>query len=309
MAIAAVEPTIAWQAHDGRRVARVKGYDIIQCDLCGFRHVLPLPDPAELEAARRKANIKEETLAFPPQTGDDRAWAELAYNDRLESMERLVGAQRRRLLDVGSGTGSFLKTAKARGWRVFGIESSRQASAQARKAGIEVAEGFFNAETAPGLGRFDAVHLSNVLECAPDPTAVAILARDLLDKGGVLCINVPNDFSPFQIAGRAATGADEWWIAPPYHLNYFDFESAAGLLERLGLEVVERSTSFPMEMFLMMGDDYTKDRELGRACHKKRKRFDLALETTGLKETRRAFYRALANAGMGREVVLLAVKP
>ena len=309
MAIAASEPVIAWQAHEGRRVARVAGYDIIQCDLCGFRHVLPLPDPTEIEAARRKANIKEETLAFPPQNNDDRAWAELAYNDRLESMERLLGAQRRRLLDIGSGTGSFLKTAKSRGWRVFGIESSRQASAQARKAGIEVAEGFFNTETAPGLGRFDAVHLSNVLECAPDPTAVAILARDLLDPGGVLCINVPNDFSPFQIAGRAAMSADEWWIAPPYHLNYFDFESAAGLLERLGLDIVERTTSFPMEAFLMMGDDYTRDRELGRACHKKRKRFDLALEAAGLKETRRAFYRALANSGMGREGVLIAVKP
>jgi SAM-dependent methyltransferase len=309
MAVAAIEPTIAWQAHEGRRVARVKGYDIIQCDLCGYRHVLPLPEPAELEAARRRSNIKEETLAFPPQNNDDRNWAELAYNDRLESMERLLGAQKRRLLDVGSGTGAFLKTAKARGWRVFGIESSRQASAQARKAGIEVVEGFFDAETAPGLGRFDAVHLSNVLECVPDPINIAILARNLLDDGGVLCINVPNDFSPFQIAGRATVGAEEWWIAPHYHLNYFDFESAAGLLKRIGLEIVERTTSFPMEAFLMMGDDYTTDRELGRACHKKRKCFDLALETAGFKETRRSFYRALANSGMGREVVLLAVKP
>ncbi len=309
MAVAAVEPIIAWQAHEGRRVAQVKGYDIIQCDLCGYRHVLPLPDPAELEAARCRSNIQEETLAFPPQNSDDRNWAELAYNDRLESMERLLGPKRRRLLDVGSGTGGFLKTAKTRGWRVFGIEPSRQASAQARKAGIEVAEGFFDADTAPGLGRFDAVHLSNVLECVPDPINIAILARDLLDKGGVLCINVPNDFSPFQIAGRIAVDADEWWIAPPYHLNYFDFESATGLLERLGLKIAERATSFPMEAFLMMGDDYTKDRELGRACHKKRKRFDLALETAGLKETRRAFYRALANSGIGREAVLIAVKP
>jgi len=67
MALAATQPIIAWQAHDGRRVARVAGYDIIQSDLCGFRHVLPLPDPTALEAARRKANIKEEALAFPPQ--------------------------------------------------------------------------------------------------------------------------------------------------------------------------------------------------------------------------------------------------
>ncbi|MBU6297639.1 MAG: class I SAM-dependent methyltransferase [Alphaproteobacteria bacterium] len=309
MGIAAAEPIIAWQAHEGRRVARWKGYDIIACDLCGFRHVLPLPEPEEFEAARRRASIKEDVLNFPPQNGDDHAWLELTYTDRLESIERLLGPRRRRLLDIGSGAGGFLKTAKARGWRVLGIEASRQASAQARKLGIEVAEGFFNADTAAGLGRFDAIHLSNVLESMPDPTNMAILARDLLDGGGVLCINVPNDFSPFQIAGQAAVGADEWWIAPPYHLNYFDFESAAGLLEHIGLTVVERMTSFPMEMFLMMGDDYTKDRDTGRACHKKRKRFDLALEAAGMRETRRGFYRTLANAGLGREAILIAIKP
>ncbi|MDE1940020.1 MAG: class I SAM-dependent methyltransferase [Alphaproteobacteria bacterium] len=309
MGIAAAEPIIAWQAHEGRRVARLKGYDIIACDLCGFRHVLPLPEPEEFEAARRRASIKEDVLSFPPQNNDDHAWCELAHNDRLESFERLLGGQRRRLLDIGSGTGAFLNTAKARGWRVLGIEPSRQASAYARKHGIEVAEGFFNEETAPGLGRFDAIHLNNVLECVPDPTHIAILARDLLESGGVLCINVPNDFSPFQIAGQAATGSNEWWIAPPYHLNYFDFDSASGLLEHIGLSVAERTTSFPMEMFLMMGDDYTKDRDVGRACHKRRKRFDLALEAAGLRETRRAFYRALADAGMGREAILIAVKP
>jgi SAM-dependent methyltransferase len=308
MDTAAAETIVVWQAHEGRRIARVKGYDIIDCEMCGFRHVLPLPNPEELEAARRRANTKEDMPNFSPRNGDDRAWADLAHNDRLESFERQLGPQRRRLLDVGSGTGAFLKNAKARGWHVLGIEPSRQASAYARKHGVEVAEGFFNDETADGLGRFDVVNLCNILECAPDPTNIAILARDLLDPGGILCINVPNDFSSFQIAASAATGANEWWIAPRYHLNYFDFYSAGGLLERLGLRIVERTTSFPMELFLMMGDDYTSDRSVGRACHERRKRFDLALESSGFKEARRAFYRTLAGAGMGREAIIIAVK-
>ena len=309
MHAAAAEPIIAWQAHEGPRIARVKGYDVIHCELCGFRHVLPLPDPTAMEAARRRANIEEDVHNFEPQGNDDRVWLEITFNDRLESFERLLAPERRRLLDVGSGTGAFLKSAKKRGWRVLGIESSRQVSAQARRLGIEVAEGFFNDETAAGLGRFDAVHLNNILECAPNPTNVAILARDVLDPGGILCINVPNDFSPFQIAASTIVGTGEWWVAPPYHLNYFDFDSAAALLERLGLKVAEHTTSFPMELFLMMGDDYTKDRALGRMCHAKRKRFDMALEMSGFKETRRAFYRALANAGIGREAILIAVKP
>ena len=174
--------------------------------------------------------------------------------------------------------------------------------------GVGVVEGFFNAETAVGLGAFDVVHMNNVLEHIPNPAAIIALTRDVLRPGGLLCIGVPNDFSPFQIAASANSGTGEWWIAPSHHLNYFDFTSAATFLERLGFRVVERTTSFPMELFLIMGEDYTKDGALGRACHKRRKRFDQALEAAGLKETRRTFYRALANAGLGREAILVAVK-
>ena len=69
---------------------------------------------------------------------------------------------------------------------------------------------------------------------------------------------------------------------------------SATCLTRLGFPVAERTTSFPMEAFLLMGENYVGDPALGRACHTKRKRFDLALEQAGLGETRRAFYRALA---------------
>jgi SAM-dependent methyltransferase len=172
-----------------------------------------------------------------------------------------------------------------------------------------VVEGFFGAETAASLGRFDAINLNNVLEHVADPTAILLEARTLLEPGGVMCVNVPNDFSPFQIAAAATGETGEWWIAPPHHLNYFDFATLSNLLERLKFEVAEKTTSFPMEAFLLMGDNYTVDPVLGRTMHGKRKKFDLALESAGLKETRKAFYRALAEVGVGREAVVIAVKP
>jgi SAM-dependent methyltransferase len=308
MAIAAIEPNIAWQDHEGPRVAQTKGFDIIQCDICGFRHILPLPDELTLERAYRELYYSEEKPAFLAHAGEDQDWAELAQIDRLEIFESILGRDRCRLLDIGAGPGFFLKTAQARGWQVLGIEPSRQAAAHARSLGVGVVEGFFNAETAVGLGAFDVVHMNNVLEHVPNPAAIIALTRDVLRPGGLLCIGVPNDFSPFQIAASAVSGTGEWWIAPSHHLNYFDFASAATFLERLGFRVVERTTSFPMELFLIMGEDYTKDGALGRACHKRRKRFDQALEAAGLKETRRTLYRALANAGLGREAILVAVK-
>ena len=264
--------------HQGPLVTRAKNCDVIACEVCGFRHVVPLPDPAELERAYREAYYAEEKPTFLAHAGEDQEWAGLAQRDRLEIFETLIPPERRRLLDIGSGPGFFLKTAKDRGWRVLGIEPSRQAAAHARTLGVEMVEGFFNAETAPGLGRFDAVHLNNVLEHVPHPIEVIRLARDLIAPGGLLCVNVPNDFSPFQVAARANLSLGEWWVAPPHHLNYFDFDSLSGLIKRLGFQVKERTTSFPMELFLLMGLDYTMNANLGRACHDQRKKFDLALE-------------------------------
>jgi SAM-dependent methyltransferase len=299
---------VSVDGHEGPLLARAGEHDIIACRTCGFRHALPLPTAESLETAYRETYYSEEKPDFLARSGEDQAWGELAQRDRLQIFERTLGPSRRRILDIGCGPGFFLKTAQTRGWQAKGIEPSRQAAAHARGLGIDVVEGFFSAESAEGLGRFDAIHLNNVLEHVPDPTGLIGCARAILEPGGILCINVPNDFSPFQIAGRAAAGRHEWWLAPPHHLNYFDFDSAAALLERAGFAVVERTTSFPMELFLMMGEDYIGNDAVGRACHAKRKRFDLALEAADLSETRRAFYRALASAGIGREAVLIAVK-
>ena len=295
--------------HNGPRIAGAGSHSIIDCFECGFRHALPLPDPAALEEEYRQNYYADEKPSFIAHAGEDQDWFVLAQTDRLEAFERRLGAGRRRLLDIGCGPGFFLKTAIARGWQAHGIEPSRQAAAHARSLGAAVTEDFFNAQSAPALGRFDAVNLTNVLEHVPTPIDVLTRAIGLIEPGGVLCVGVPNDFSPFQIAARGALGIGEWWVAPPHHLNYFDFDSLAALLGRLGVADQERTTSFPMEAFLMMGENYTDDPALGRACHDRRKRFDFAMDLAGLKEVRRNFYRALAGQGIGREAVIIATKP
>jgi 2-polyprenyl-3-methyl-5-hydroxy-6-metoxy-1,4-benzoquinol methylase len=293
--------------HNGPRICRSGTHDIIECFACGFKHALPLPDAADLERAYRENYYADEKPDFIVHASEDQAWFELAQNDRLEIFEKLTAG--RRLLDIGCGPGFFLATAMKRGWKTHGIEPSRQAAAHARDLGAEIIEGLFDTETAKALGDFDVINLTNVLEHVPDPAAILRRATAMLGSGGVLCVGVPNDFSPLQIAARSAAQTGDWWVAPPHHLNYFDFESLGVLVTRLGLSIAERTTSFPMEAFLMMGENYTRDPALGRACHNKRKRFDLAFEAAGLKDTRREFYRALAKMGIGREAVVIATKP
>ena len=300
---------IAWAEHEGVLVGRANGFDIIFCERCGFRHAVPLPDPAAMAKEYRETYYTEEKPTFLAHAGEDQAWAELAQTDRLEIFERILGPARRTLLDIGSGPGFFLKTAQDKGWTVRGIEPSQQAAAHARGLGIDVVEGFFGPDTAAALGQFDVINLTNVLEHVAEPITILEAARSILRPGGVICVNVPNDFSPLQIASAATRGTGEWWIAPPHHLNYFDFATLANLLERLRFRIAEKTTSFPMEAFVLMGDDYTKDPVLGRASHNRRKKFDMALEEAGLSKVRRAFYRALAETGIGREAVIIATKP
>lgn len=295
--------------HNGPRIAHARHHDIIECFDCGFRHALPLPDPLALEREYRENYYADEKPNFIAHAGEDQNWFELAQNDRLDIFEKLLPGSRRRILDIGCGPGFFLATAMKRGWDANGIEPSRQAAAHARGLGPTITEGLFNKESAAALGRFDAVSLTNVLEHVPNPIAILEMAIGAVDSGGIVCVGVPNDFSPLQIAARGALNTGDWWVAPPHHLNYFDFDSLGALMTRLGLKIAERTTSFPMEAFLMMGDNYTNDPALGRACHNKRKRFDFAFEAAGLRETRRDFYRAMAKLGLGREAVIIAIKP
>lgn len=146
--------------------------------------------------------------------------------------------------------------------------------------------------------------MSEVLEHIPDPAGMLCLAGSLLTSGGLLCVVAPNDYNPFQLALRLACGYQPWWVAPPHHINYFDFDSLDHLLTQCGFEISLRETTFPIDLFLLMGDNYVGNDAVGRQCHGKRKYLEQNLERAGLREVKRGLYRALATQGIGREVVL-----
>ena len=294
----------AWEGHAGAVLDRVGDFRVLECGPCGFRHVVPLPGEEELREVYRHDYYAREKPLYLERSREDEPWWRVVHRERLETCEALLGPGRRRALDVGSGPGAFLAAGRERGWDVLGIEPSRQAAAYARGRGLPVVEDFLSASLARELGRFDAVHLNDVLEHLPDPRGHLGLCRELLDPGGVLCVAVPNDYSPFQDVLRRAAGFAPWWVAPPHHLNYFDFDSLARLLERAGFEVVHREASFPIDLFLLMGEDYVGDDARGRACHGRRRLFEERLEAAGAGPLKRALYAKLAELGLGRHAVL-----
>lgn len=303
-----------WRAHGGPLLDTKDGFDVVDCHDCGFRHVVPLPTPEELAATYRHDYYAREKPLYLERHREDRDWWDVVYRRRYERLERLLGERPdgapRTLLDVGCGPGFFLRHGADRGWRVRGVEPSAQAAAHARALGVEVVEGVLNAHLAQELaadgGPCDVVHLHQVLEHVPDPAAVLRLAGDLVAPDGLLFVAVPNDYNPLQRHAREHLGHDPWWVVPPHHLNYFDRASLAGLLARTGFSVVHETTSFPMEVFLLMGERYVGDDATGRRVHAMRKAFEQNADRGPLGDALESLYEGLVRRDVGREVVVIA---
>lgn len=76
----------------------------------------------------------------------------------------------------------------------------------------------------------------------------------------------------------------------------------------LGFHVFLKTATFPMEVFLLMGDNYVGNDALGRACHSRRRNLELNLKLGGFEAPKRALYTILAEHGIGREIVMIARK-
>jgi len=305
--MAIVEPNVD-TSHDepdhfGKVIDTSGEFDIIECTRCGFRHASPLPSTDDLNATYTEDYYTEEKPDYLAHAAEDAEWAQLSYDDRLHKTEQLLG-YKGRLLDIGSGPGFFLERAATTGWDAQGIEPSRQASSFAQTRGLNVTNAFFDATSATELGTFDTIVMTNMLEHVPDPIELVRLAFTCLEPGGIICVTAPNDYNGFQNSLRA-NGTRPWWLAAPHHLNYFDFDSLERLMVRSGGLLKGRMTSFPMEMFALLGDDYIADPTIGRGLHNKRKHFDQTM-TPAIRES---LYSSLATSGLGREAIVFAQKP
>ncbi len=303
-----LEDIKTWQEHKGTVLDSINGYDVIECAVCRFKHIIPIPDAEQLKTVYEEEYYSVEKPLYFKRTKEDLEWWNLLYGDLFDSFEEHLPQDQRRILDVGSGPGYFLLFGRQRGWQTKGIEPSRQAAAHSRDLGLDIVENFLDAQVAETLGSFDVVYMHEVLEHIPHPQEMLSLAFNLLKPGGLLCVVVPNDYNPFQYALRTVCGHKPWWVAPPHHINYFDFDSLSQLFSESGFDVVMREATFPIDMFLLMGDNYVGNDKLGRECHAKRKLFELNIAKAGISHIKRNQYRALANIGIGREVILLGQK-
>jgi 2-polyprenyl-3-methyl-5-hydroxy-6-metoxy-1,4-benzoquinol methylase len=236
--------------------------------------------------------------------GIDRQWRfDVEHADIAHYLE--VHAPGKRVLDIGAGIGEMAESLSRYGFAVEGIEPSEEASERARERGLKIHSATLAEWSAGYAGEgFDAVILANVLEHVPNPENTIQQVNSLLVPGGVVVIRSPNDFSEIQKAAVEKLGIRQWWIVSPDHISYFDKATLSAMLDSNGFDVATFTCDFPIDWFLLMGEDYISNPSLGRQCHARRRQFEEALPAA----VRRQTYEALAAAGSGRNLIVYAKK-
>ena len=136
------------------------------------------------------------------------------------------------VLDVGAGTGDFLKVCKDNAWNVSGIEPSLEARNIAQKKGVILKENLLEFKNI----KFDVITLWHVLEHVENLSEYISILHSLLADNGRLIIAVPN------FKSDDANYYKEFWAAfdVPRHLWHFSQTSIFKLFSEVNM-VVEKT--------------------------------------------------------------------
>jgi SAM-dependent methyltransferase len=230
------QATTLFRGTDRLYATTSKAFDVVRCAHCGLARLDPHPSPEEL-----RQYYPAHYWFAPDESAASRmeeAYRRVVLRDHVRFVARALATSTARgpLLDVGCGGGLFLGMMRERGFRVVGLDFSREAASVAWKqqqAAAMVAD-FERAPLRPGS--FAAITMFHVVEHLYDPRAYFAIARELLAKDGRLIVQVPNVASGQAWAlGRKWNGYDV-----PRHLFNFRDRDLETVLVRSGFEVLRR---------------------------------------------------------------------
>lgn len=233
-----------WRILDAetRRIRSPEPHKVVRCERCTFTFLHPQPDSQSLAQLYGKDDFY---LAYANKGIDYIGGSSqiLSYlEERLSRLETLLG--KGKLLDVGAARGAFLHYARGRGWQVWGVEPSEPATHFAREnLGIEIFCGTVEQAGFP-TEFFDAVHMNHVLEHLPNPFETLLEIRRTLREGGVLAVEVPNEFGDLFQRFRSSILRRHPvpYEVPSPHLFFFTPSTLCRLLEKVGFSLLELRT-------------------------------------------------------------------
>jgi 2-polyprenyl-3-methyl-5-hydroxy-6-metoxy-1,4-benzoquinol methylase len=194
---------------DGRQ------FDYLDCTACWSRFMHPVPSSQDFERIYTRCGYHEVH------------YRELASGQFSRSLRMLAkfAAPGTRLLDFGCGNGEFLKEATAAGYVAEGVELDVETCrSAAANSGCPVTS---LSQARRNMGRYDAIHLGDVLEHLPDPAGTMHDLEALLTSTGLFLVEGPLEENRSLVAFtaavvrrlKAATRRPNYAHEPPTHLT------------------------------------------------------------------------------------------
>ena len=235
-------PCAICQGRTATPISRINDYTILRCDNCSvcFSDALYRVDLAGLYT-KSYFSGQQVSTGYADYHRLSSALERNAVR-RLRRLEGLLG-QDRALLDVGCGTGEFLRVAAERGWQCAGVEISPYAAEYGRaRYGLDISEGALTANLFP-THAFSAITLWDVVEHLPDPLTTLAICAQLLKPKGVLAISTGD------IGSLCARVCGRYWhlFNLPEHVFFFSRRTIRDLVKRAGFEVL--SIAYPSSVY------------------------------------------------------------
>ncbi len=222
--------------HTGQR------FRVVRCDACGLVFVNPRLSEAENQALYDADYFNgkgfDSSINYVMLEEEERARREESLGI-LAKIAVLKPGLDVRILDVGCGTGCFLKTVREAGYvRSQGLEfSTYGAELSSKNAGVRVRAGDlvsadFEGET------FDVINATEVIEHVRDPMAFFRKVKALLAPGGIFLYTTGNADGLY-----ARVLGTHWpYLAPEGHLFYFSARTLGRYFAEVGLALVDADT-------------------------------------------------------------------
>lgn len=209
-------------------------FKIVRCLNCSLTYLQNIPD---------EKNIYEEyyEIGYSPEDYSEHSKMEnlrdvFIINElRIKYLKKFKSAGK--LLDIGCGTGLFLKTASDYGYEVCGIDVSKKA--------LEFAKDRFRLDVSNKTPdeliaenkKFDIISLWHVTEHFINPVEELKKVHSLLNDDGFCILEVPNLNSiKFRLSGNKWKGGNH----PLYHRSFFTNKTLMNTLEKCGFKKIKR---------------------------------------------------------------------
>lgn len=221
-------------------------YQVRLCRACGLRWLSPRPTSASYAVVYNAENY------FGAQAGEGITYEgvldarKLQFEVRLKQVaKRFPGRKSLNILDYGAATGEFVACARALGHNCVGAEFSEDARAIAHS---RFAINLHDPESLPELSAgYDLIHMNHVFEHVPNPATHLAWCRSMLADGGMLLIEVPQQFCNHidafkRILGRGGR-LEKFSSFSLHHTYFYTARSLLDILNRSGFRTIAITTN------------------------------------------------------------------